>query len=76
MHVVYAHVFASASTRSNCATCESMPDAYTNRPSGDEATANTSAACCLKVYSLVPNLPSQNVTSPSLLPLTIVPSGR
>mmetsp|Transcript_6625 Transcript_6625/g.29941 ORF Transcript_6625/g.29941 Transcript_6625/m.29941 type:complete len:229 (+) Transcript_6625:947-1633(+) len=55
LQTVYAHVLFSSSMRSNCATWESIPEAYTNLPSGEDVTASTSALCCLKVYSLVPN---------------------
>ena len=61
---------------SKTAICESTPDANTARPSGDVASARTSALCCLCALIFVACSPSQKVTSPSLLPLTSVPHGR
>lgn len=67
---------SSGGTRSNAATCASTPEAKTTFPSGDAASARTSARCCLCELSCVACCASQKVTSPSLLPLTRVPSGR
>ena len=38
---------SSGGTRSNAATCASTPEAKTTFPSGDAASARTSARCCL-----------------------------
>eukprot|EP00955_Chlamydomonas_euryale_P027901 294180-Chlamydomonas_euryale.AAC.1 len=65
---------SAQSTAPYSATRASTPAANTDRPSGDAVSASTSAWCCWKRPSSVPNAPSQNCTAPSESPVTTVPS--